>query len=507
MDIVRSKRHLWMRILCCLLSLMATRVALAQQVASPPSELSPQISRERLALMEEELNYLRARESERQAVFNSPGARFPAGSIAQASNQYPMPPELPAPPETIACDALDLPSEQYASSYCSDLCYPCECPVPPAPCIDCPHVTTLNPYFNVRVFGALKLDMILGKARAISPGTPFFLFPGPNSGFRDNYVSIHARQSTLGAAFQGPQFAGFQSGGMVAVMFFNDSVIADRYGILPLQAYGELTNQDWRFAAGLQFDVFSPAMPTMLPFSALAGSGNVGNSFRGQIRLEHFIHVSNEKQWTWQLALSEPIVSTINPDFRILEDNGWPNVEGRIALGLGELQGQGPAAKRPMEIGASTVLGQLRTTDPGVRQVVANVFGLSTDFRWRWSETYGMVTELYTGQGLGTYNGAVLQNINTSTLHAIRSSGGFGEFYVYWTPCLHSHFGYGLDNPLDRDVNNGGRRKNSTLYANALWDINSTFRIGLELTYRETTYAGANSNRGTGVQTQLQWAF
>ncbi len=54
----------------------------------------------------------------------------------------------------------------------------------------------------------------------------------------------------------------------------------------------------WRFAAGLQFDVFSPGIPTVLPFSALAASGNAGNSFRGQLRLERFLYPSNDSQWT-----------------------------------------------------------------------------------------------------------------------------------------------------------------------------------------------------------------
>ena len=138
---------------------------------------------------------------------------------------------------------------------------------------------------------AEELNSGLGspEARTISPGTPFFLTSAPVVDNDQNIVSIHARQSTLAAAFTGPQFGGFQSGGTFITMFFNDSVIADQYGILPLQAFGELRNEDWRFAAGLQFDVFSPGIPTVLPFSALGASGNAGNSFRGQLRLERFL--------------------------------------------------------------------------------------------------------------------------------------------------------------------------------------------------------------------------
>ncbi len=257
---------------------------------------------------------------------------LPAGSFEFISERY-------------AAAAMGGPydSDQKTSCACNCNCgcYSCQMPLSPAPCIDCPRVSTLRPFNNLLIFGAMKLDMIFSEPRPFSPGTPFFLSSGSIAGLDQNIVSIHGRQSTLAAAFIGPQFGGLQSGGTIITLFFNDSVIADRYGILPLQAFGELKNEDWRFAAGLQFDVFSPGIPTVLPFSALAASGNAGNSFRGQVRLERFLRPAENVQWTIQTALSEPISSTIDPAFRVSEDNGWPNLEARVALGLGYIEGTG----------------------------------------------------------------------------------------------------------------------------------------------------------------------
>ncbi|MFV1966557.1 MAG: hypothetical protein ACC628_14120 [Pirellulaceae bacterium] len=402
-----------------------------------------------------------------------------------------------------SCDASD----------CCDTCernchsYPCECPLPEAPCIECPRVSTLNPYFNVRVFGALKLDMLFNGARPISPGTPFYLTPGGVAGFDENTFDMNARQSMLGAALTGPQIGNFQSGGTVLAMFYNDAVLVDQYGFLPLQAFGELRNDDWRFAAGLQFDVFSPGAPTVLPFSALAASGNAGNSFRGQVRVERFLQPADDVQWTLQFALSEPITSTIDPAFRLLEDNGWPNVEGRVALALGSVEGVGAAAQRPFELGVSGVAGEIRTTIPATDQIVADVWGLGMDFRWRINDFFGFAGEIFTGESLGTYNAGILQNVNSVTFEGIRSTGGWFEAYAYLTPGLHSHLGYGVDDPRNADVAATGRIRNETYFANLIWDVNSTFRIAAEATWRDTTYNTLRDNEGAGFHTQFQWAF
>jgi hypothetical protein len=323
-------------------------------------------------------------------------------------------------------------------------------------------------------------------------------------------VDIHARSSYLAAALTGPQIGSFQAGGMAMVFFYNDNVLADQYGILPGQVFGELKNEDWRFAAGLQFDVFNPGSPTMLAFSTLCGSGNTGNAWRGQLRVERFLNPCEDVQWTIQAALSEPIASVITPDFALLgEDNGWPNVEGRIALGLGPLDAV--EAKRPFEMGLSGVVGELRSTPLAGTRVVTDVWGAGVDFRWRMSRRFGFTGEVYTGKSLGTYNGGILQNVNAVTLEGIRTSGGWGEVFLNWTPRLHSHVGYGIDDPNDSDLSTNPadlqRELNETFFGNLIWDHNQSLRIGFEVTYRETNNTSVLDNEGAGFHTQVSWSF
>ena len=130
----------------------------------------------------------------------------------------------------------------------------------------------------------------------------------------------------------GPMIGSFQSGGKISAVFFDNTILADRYGFLLQQSYGELFNDDWRFAAGLQLDVFAPGLPTVLPFSGLGGSGSAGNGIKGQIRVERFVPIHSDSQLTLQVALSEPLGTVEFPDTSLDEDNGLPNLEGRIAF-------------------------------------------------------------------------------------------------------------------------------------------------------------------------------
>ena len=448
---------------------------------------------------------------------NSLVERFPIQSHTIIQSGYDQCSSCETYPDS--CDSCTLPAacDDCMSQHGSCCQGGCICQYQSAPCVTCPHVTTAGDQFNINLFGTLNLDMLFNNARPISPGVPFYLSPDSPVGFDQNTVSIHSRQTTLGALFAGPELGKFQVGGLFMAMLFNDAVLNDQYGFLPLQAFGELRNTNWRISAGLQFDVFAPKMPTVLPFSALCASGNAGNSFRGSLRIERYAYPTSNSQWTMQFALSDPITTTIDPQFRLIEDNGWPNVEARLAFGYGPLEQLGLEAQRPFETGISAVVGQLRSIDPKIsRRSLANVWGLAADYRWQFTEAWGIAGEIYTGEALGTYNGAILQNFNNLTGKGIRSTGGWIETFAFWRADLHSHVGYGVDSPLSQDIPTSqaevkfggtGRTYNSTIFANLYWDVSSSLRIGNEVTWRKTNYKNLLDNDSFGYHSQFQWSF
>jgi hypothetical protein len=393
------------------------------------------------------------------------------------------------------------------STCCNCCCNPCQClcPEPAAPCQPCPRVNNINPAWSLILGGWITTDTMFNSARPVAPGTPFFLTPqGP---FDDETFDIHARQTSIFLAAKGPKIGCYESGGLILFNFYNDSIVVDRYGILPYQAYGELKNEYWRFAAGLQADIFAPVFPTVLPFSFLEGSGNTG-IYRGQLRAERFYHPATDRQITLTAGISDANPTILSND-QLSEDNGWPNVELRAAWSAGPLEQQGLVAARPFEVGVSGVIGQLRTTEIALMgdQVVADVWGVAGDYRWRVNQTWGFAGEVFVGQGLGTYGGGVLQKVNSLNFEPIEAIGGWTEVYYYINPCLHTHWGYGIDNPADDTVAAVQITRNDTIFGNLIWDVTKSFRVGWEFTYRQTEYAALPNNDGFGIHNQIQWKF
>ena len=382
--------------------------------------------------------------------------------------------------------------------------------------------------FTVRVFGKATLDAIYNTARPQAPGNPVFLVPKFEGGFSQHTMDINARNSQLGVAFTGPDIGEFHSGGRISAVFFdNTNLFADRNGFLLTQSYGELFNDRWRFAAGLQLDVVAPVVPTVLPF-AIDGAP-IGNNIKGQIRVERFVPVGSDSLLTLQGALSEPLTTAKTPDISLDEDNGKPNLEGRIAFGSGKPApvGIGLLTQRPLEVGVSGMVGQLRRTslpsDPAPRRVVSDVWLAAVDYQvnlarfFGFERDFGFKGELYTGQGLGNYGGGILQSLDAVTWKAIRTKGGWVEGFVYLTPGLHSHTGIFIDDPNDDDITAlpntlFGRTYNSAFYSTLIWDLDKAYRIAVEATYRKTEYkdptaTGRLPNEGFGFHTQFQWAF
>jgi hypothetical protein len=351
---------------------------------------------------------------------------------------------------------------------------------------------------SLRLWAEAKLLGFSSSRYTFNPGQPLIVSPKDPAASYD----LSAQQSMVYAAFRGPKWGSWTPGAF-AIFWLQDNLLAEGYSFTPVVAYGEIGNGAWRVAAGQNFDVFAPRDPDTLPNGKLAATGNPG-AYRPQFRVERTFEAGPGFGGVVQLAASSPVTTALpsNVDLanlqgqEIVEDNGWPNLEARLNFGFGaNADRAGGRNLRPVELGVSGIVGQLRVldnirpTDPltlvSDRSTV-NVWGAAIDGQIALGRRFGRSGELYTGPGVGDYMAGILQTYNRATNQAVPTAGGWGQFYVYLADNLRLNLGYGIDHAQDSGL--FGLQVNSGIFANVLWDVNPWLQLGLEGNYKLTTY-------------------
>jgi len=455
--------------------------ALPARLAATPACRPPADALARLERLEQELAASRQRIAAQQSQLAAETARQEtlAADLAQLRRQLTGQPAPAAAPAAVAPAAA----------------------APPAPAV----AYSPGRGFSLQAGGASLRLMAEAKLLGFSssryvfnPGQPLAVSPkDPDASY-----DLSAQQSTVTAAFQGPRW-GRWTPGAFALFMLQDNLLAEGYSFTPVVFYGEIGNGAWRIAAGQNFDIFAPRDPDNLTTGKLAASGNPG-AYRPQFRVERSLGRGPDFGGLLQLGVSSPITTALpsNVDLanlqtqEIVEDNGWPNLEARLNLGFGAAaERAGGRRVRPVELGVSGVVGQLRVldnirpTDPltlVANRSTVNVWGAAFDGQIALGRRLGLSGELYTGQGLAEYMAGIFQSYNRSSNQVVPTAGGWGQLYVYLADNLRLNLGYGIDHA--QEVGRFGLQVNSTAFANVVWDVNPWLQLGLEGNYKLTTY-------------------
>lgn len=456
----------------------ALPVAASSQSATPATSLAPALAPAPSATL--------TPSSGGTAPATAPGSTAPAPGLVAAT------PSLPAAPATAAAEGT--PSTLTAAAAAG---------APSAPA----STATYTPGkgfalqaggATLRLWAEAKLLGFSSSRYTFNPGQPLIVSPKDPAPSYD----LSAQQSMVYAAFRGPKWGSWTPGAF-AIFGLQDNLLAEGYSFTPVVVYGEIGNGAWRVAAGQNFDVFAPRDPDTLPNGKLAATGNPG-AYRPQFRVERSFEAGRGFGGVVQLAASSPVTTALpsNVDLanlqgqEIVEDNGWPNLEARLNFGFGAYTDRaGGRSLRPVELGFSGVVGQLRVLD-NIRpsdpltlvsdRSTVSVWGAALDGQIALGRRFGLSGELYTGQGLGEYMAGILQTYNRATNQAVPTAGGWGQLYVYLADNLRLNLGYGIDNAQESGL--FGLKVNSGIFANALWDVNPWLQLGLEGNYKLTTY-------------------
>ena len=405
----------------------------------------------------------------------------------------------------------------YLASELSSVAYqncvePAECSSPAALCNECQRsLAWSKDNWTIIPFGFLTGEAIGTTSATVS--RPLILYVVEDLGESDQVYTVTGQTSALGLNFSGPQVGSFQSGGQILFNFLGDRPALNQATPFFLRGFGEIKNDDWRFTFGQQGDLFNLLDPVTVNFGGHKQAGN-GGAFRGSLRAERYLRPSEATQWTLQAALSQQVVTDFVTNPLVLgEDNGWPNVEGRIAFGLGRPRG----AARPFEVGLSGVIGETRAFGP-LGTGVFTTWGVSPDFQFS-GENFGFRGEVFAGQALGTYNMGIGQSLEANGFNAIRTVGGWGELWIRITCKLTLRGGYGIDDPRNEDLGQfldpgtltpiiGQRSRNSVAWISLFYDVTDAFQLAFEASHRETNYiAPSISNEADVFHFRARLAF
>jgi hypothetical protein len=350
--------------------------------------------------------------------------------------------------------------------------------------------------FTIVPYGILWGNMVYSTERTV-PGS-YTLFAQSASTQPEGEFVVDARTTRLGLDVAGPQIPCLNcagSGGKVEIDFQNSPLVSstgvpsteNRATILLRHAYLEVKNDEFRLLFGQTWDVVSPLLPGMLMYSVGWDGGNIGYR-RAQLRGERFLAFSDTSLVTAQISANQQVFEDASPVIKG-ETPDWPIIEGRTAWTIGA-RGKGC---RPITIGVSGHIGE--------EQFDHTVFGPNNrrrtwsgniDFRMPITERLGFQAECFTGENLGAFLGGIGQGINqVGTFNTIRSHGGWCEIWYDWTPNLHSHVGYSVDDPVDGDITfAGGKTYNQFYFGNVSYDLTKAFLVGLEISSWKTNYVG-----------------
>lgn len=479
------------------LSLAVLLFGIASAGAQAPD---PDLSR-RLEQLEAETRQLRAELQRAQEAANSAGDMTRPGTAADVEPSGPVY-AVPAP-------ALAAPADPPASPAAT---VPADYPTLDEVRGEIKRLQWTKGDFKVVPYGILWANMVYETQRTQVGDYTFYVLPErPNT---QDQFHVDGRSTRLGIDVSGPQVPAFccaASGGKIEFDFQRTIDTENRSGVLLRHAYVEVKNEDFRLLFGQTWDVISPLYPGMLMYSVGWGGGNIGYR-RAQLRGERYLALSDTALVVVQGSLNADIIQEVSTTTFTGDQSGWPVLMGRVGMILGP-RGQGCY---PFEFGVSSHYGdQIFDFRAPFRARIGDrerTWSLNADFRFPMSERFGVQGEFFTGENLGAYLGGILQGVdvgtpaNPGTGLPIRSTGGWVEAWYDWTPRLHNHVGWGVDDPINSDVT-VGRIYNSFYFANLCFDVTQRFLIGFEFSYWKTLWQGLPNGESAHMDFVAKYAF
>ena len=174
-----------------------------------------------------------------------------------------------------------------------------------------------------------------------------------------------------------------------------------------------------------------------------------------------------------------------NNGFRDGEESSRPALEGRFGFSHASwTDGQNAS------LGISGYCGWLTTSQLVDGRNAFHVQAVNLDFRLPLLSRVGLQGEGWWGRNLTDVRGGIGQGVNLLTGREIRSRGGWSELALQVSPRWSIHPGFSTDDPVDADIPEGGRTRNTAFYIGNRFRPGGGFLIGMDYLYWVTQFKG-----------------
>jgi hypothetical protein len=363
---------------------------------------------------------------------------------------------------------------------------------------------TVVPYCTI--WGSMSYD-----SQRCKIGDYALWFESPELHPDDPDFNVDAKSTRVGLDFVGPGIpllGAAALSGKVEVDFQGQFVTRNKPGLLLRHAYVEAQADDLRWLVGQTWDVISPLGIPTLNYTAGSAVGNLAYR-RAQFRAERDWKLCDTFMLTLQGSVNANVVTDFVTDSATTtsaDPGPYPDFQSRVAFTLG--QRECPDLK-PIVLGVGGHCGiqnfDFRTA-PTELDVDIPTYSLATDFVVPVTQRWGVQGEFFTGFNLSNYMGGILQGVDRTTHRGIHATGGWIDLYVDWLPCLHTHSGFALDDPLDHDMTSG-RTRNQMLFNNVTWDANKNLQFAFEVDVWETHYLTLAPGEGVRFEFVTKYRF
>lgn len=383
------------------------------------------------------------------------------------------------------------------------------------------------PLVKITPYGFLRADVIFDHTATNATDGPAFVNQ-EKAGFEDKkQFAITARASRIGVDIAGPDIEAGKQTGKIEVDFYGSGPNETKPEPMLRQAYWQLSYPTWNVLVGQSWEPLGPLAPSTINYPSMSYQGNVGHR-KPMVRYQRTDKVFGDKTLQADLAMVRTFGSPANE--YALDDQGsaagWPVFEARSGLSFPT------SLQRPITVGLSGHFGQeaydtvttngttaLTVTEAANKQFMT--YSGCIDWKVPVAANWDIMGEFYGGRNLDAFMGGAAQGVNTEVTQGakqvnfdaslnkpIDAFGGWAQ--VCWRPdkkwALNA--GVGVDDPENDDLSGAlNKTRNLGAFTNAWYFLSDKTKVGVEIMYIKTTYAGGPDGEDMRFQTAVQYNF